>query len=566
MPHDILKINHWTRHTDPSLLPEFLRDTHIAKAVEEHHSKRWVSDKLASAVARPFFDSLDYVKGDLDSGTLFFIPIYGPNGRDIVIWDGSSRASLQKEVWRIFEDAYRIGDKGFVKACRKVNERLVYFPADTWSPISSLKAHHIVTAILHEQDESLLKGIVESSIKKDGFVDLLMLTIGLNDIIFHKLRELREFYKQRNETIRRLRFLLPGNLRRLYGVTLPLVLIGDELITITVDRSIKGVPILKAIINTLSDIGVVCVLRVTRIRVRREKSVKRKDLYYIVDQVSDEGVYSIGSSLEEGVDRGSAEFANYMDYPIVVWIDLEVDGDLPSVCRRFVEDYAIKIMERIAADYKLGEVIPFKARFVASPDVMMTVVDDYNRFLRDLQSKTRCKPVIQGFYRSLFLAGVKSLGKAFSIHEVIIRLKKRLHIPVISTSIVTYPKNPFWRVVELMFKFPNTMILYPRGGVTLSLKEDDFNLMMKIKDVVKGIKPSVWEEEVVPSAARSLAELQFELECLSTGKGKITSKQASEILEFARRLDENHKDEPEEVRRKIRLAAFKRLAAFAKGG
>jgi hypothetical protein len=33
-------------------------------------------------------------------------------------------------------------------------------------------------------------------------------------------------------------------------------------------------------------------------------------------------------------------------------------------------------------------------------------------------------------------------------------------------------------------------------------------------------------------------------------------------MEFARRLDHNHRDEPEEVRRRIRYAAFKRLADF----
>jgi len=80
-PHDILKVSFWTRHGDPSLLPKLLTETSLAKAVREHHEKRWMSDKLAAAIARPFFDSVDYVKGDLDFGTLFFIPVYEPEGR-----------------------------------------------------------------------------------------------------------------------------------------------------------------------------------------------------------------------------------------------------------------------------------------------------------------------------------------------------------------------------------------------------------------------------------------------------------------------------------------------------
>lgn len=91
--------------------------------------------------------------------------------------------------------------------------------------------------------------------------------------------------------------------------------------------------------------------------------------------------------------------------------------------------------------------------------------------------------------------------------------------------------------------------------------------MQKIIPVVRGIKSSVWNNEIAPVSARSLEELEFELKRLASGaKAKINDEQKRRILEFAKGLDENHAGESEEKKRGIRYAAFKRLGDFAGTG
>ena len=561
-PHDILKVSYWTRHGDPSLLPKFLSETSLAKAVKEHHEKRWLSDKLAAAIARPFFDSVDYVKGDLDSGMLFFIPVYEPEGRAIVIWSHEDRAKLQDYLWDLCEKWLRSNVR-LEEIYRRLNEKLAYFPADTWAPVSSLKAHHISTAILHEQDEGILKSAVKESIDRDGYAELILITIGLDESAFHRLKELREFERLRRETVERLRYLLFGRLKSSYGVTLPLLRVGDELITMTVNRVVSRVPIVNAVLNTLAELNIRCVVRVTRFRVEQKRSAKRREMYYVVTGRSGEEEYGVGIVLEEGVEAGKAEFARYMDSPLVAWVFLEPDGELPELCERFITDYASKVMEHIATEYKLGKWSLVDVRSLVSPDMMLTIADCYNRFLEDLLREVKSvAPVIMSFHRSILLAGLRSVKHGFKLHEDILKVRGRIHIPVKIATVVTYPKNPFWRVFELKLNFPDAMTVYPRGGMPLSLKEEDFKLMMNIRGMLKSIKSTVWHEEILPCAARSLSELEFELERLSSGRGKITREQADKIMEFARKLDYNHRDEPEDIRRRVRLAAFKRLADF----
>jgi len=561
-PHDILKVSFWTRHGDPSLLPKLLTETSLAKAVREHHEKRWMSDKLAAAIARPFFDSVDYVKGDLDFGTLFFIPVYEPEGRNVVVWSREDRVKLQHDLWSLCEKWLKSGVR-LEEVYRRLNEKLAYFPADTWAPVSSLKAHHVSTAILHEQDEGVLKSAVKESIERVGYANLILIAIGLDESAFHKLRELREFEKLRRETVERLRYLLFGRLRDSYGAILPLLRVGDELITITVDRSVRRVPIMNAVLNALAELNIRCVVRVTRFRVEQKRSEKRGEMYYVVTGRSGEEEYGVGITLEEGVEAGRAEFARYMDYPLVAWIFLEPDGKLPELCERFIMDYASRVMEHLAAEHGLEGWSPADVRLSASPDMMLTIADCYNRFLEDLLREVEgVAPVTMSFRRSILLAGLRSVERGFKLHEDVLRVRGRIRIPVRVATVVTYPKNPFWRVFELKLNFPDAMTVYLRGGMPLSLKEEDFRLMMDIRGMLKSIKSSVWHEEILPYAARSLSELEFELERLSSGKGKISREQANRIMEFARGLDHNHRDESEDARRRVRLAAFKRLADF----
>ena len=561
-PHDILKVSCWTRHGDPSLLPKLLCETSLAKAVKEHHEKRWLSDKLAAAIARPFFDSVDYVKGDLDSGTLFFIPVYEPDGRAVVTWSREDRVKLQHDLWDLCGEWLRSGVR-LEEVYRRLNERLAYFPADTWAPVSSLKAHHVSTAMLHEQGEGVLKSAVKESIDRVGYAELILMVIGLDESAFHRLRELREFERLRRETIEKLRYLLFGRLKDSYGVTLPLLRVGDELIAMTVDRTVNRVPIVDAVLNTLAKLNVRCVVRITRFRVEQKRSERRREMYYVVTGRSGEEEYGVGIVLEEGVEAGRAEFARYMDSPLVAWVFLEPDDELPELCERFIADYAIRVMEHLATEHKLGGWSPVDVRLSVSPDMMLTIADCYNRFLEDLLREVRgVAPVIVSFRRSILIAGLRSVERGFKLHEDILRVRGRIRIPVKVATIVTYPKNPFWRVFELKLNFPDAMTVYPRGGVPLSLREEDFRLMMDIRGMLRSIKSTVWHEEILPYAARSLSELEFELERLSSGKGKITREQADKIMEFARRLDYNHRDEPEDVRRRVRLAAFKRLADF----
>ena len=102
-PHDVLKLCYWTRHDNVELLPDFLKNTSLASVIARHHRRRWISDRLASAMARPFFDGTDFVKGDLDSGTLFFIPVYEVRAcrEGAIAWKSEDRRRVRGMVMQV---------------------------------------------------------------------------------------------------------------------------------------------------------------------------------------------------------------------------------------------------------------------------------------------------------------------------------------------------------------------------------------------------------------------------------------------------------------------------------
>jgi len=565
IPHDILKPAHWSKHYDTKLLPDFLRGTEVEKAIREHHEK-WFSDTLAAAVGRPFFDGPDYMEGeDIDNCTLFFIPVYETDEckNGVVRWTREKRKKLQEDILRIFKEERRKGGKNWLlRANRRVNEALRHFPADTWSPVSSLKAHHMSTWMLHPHDD-VLKGIVKDKISRGEYPELLMLMIGVPSTEFHKLKERRKFEQFRKSTISKIEDLFFKTLPEKYGLRLPFARVGDEVLTlILADQKVRRKPILKLILSTLMQARVKCRITVMRIPVSREKSkTRRRDCYVISEEPRTEE-YPLGATLEEGKLKGKAEWVVHMKKPLVLWVVIR-PKDLVECCRFFIEEYAMKKLESLPRVLRPGAIKRPEPMLAANPDLMITITDDYMRFLRDVKKVLGPKSdILMSFSESLFIRGMKEPESAVRIYARLLSLKRKLHIPVDMSLILTYNKFPFWRVLEIAKTYKNSLTFLPRGGTSMSLTEKDFEEAMKVIPIVKGIKKSVWGE-VVKASAKSMTEFMFELERLTIGKGKLTIAQRNALLKLAKTIEQNHQNEPEHVRRVLRYRIFDGLSDFA---
>jgi len=573
-PHDLLKVKHWRKHYDVNLLPDFLRDTEVGDSVKRHHGK-WESDMMSAALARQFFDGADYLKGDIDSGTLFFIPVYETKKcrGGVIYWDKAEREQLQRQIFKVYEIEKTKGTKNWLrKANRIVNELLSEFPADTWTPFSSLKAHHIMTWILHMQayDEKTSGELIKSFIRDVESPELciLMFRFPERDIEFYKLRELRRFIRNMHRALEEIRLILLG-LKSKFRFPILCTKIGDELITVVLNHN-PWTPSKRPVEDIIAEIsrisskrgGVKCAIKVIRVKLKKKPSKKRGGRpYWVVYESPVEEEYYVGSSVREG-GVGKAEWVSDMRKRTVAWTSIEPKYGLTKSCERFIVDYALKVMEKLP--HTPGFTKP-QLKLNASPDIMFTVMDGYERFLQDVEK--RMKPVVKSFSRSIFVLGLDGYRKAFRSYEWLVNIaKERLHIPVNIGMVVVDSKFPFWRVLEILKKYPNNLTVVPRGGKMVSLSENDFKYMMEMIPIVRKIKPSVWENEIAPASAKSIEELDFELRRLSEGaKRKINPNDGKKILDFAKKLDENHRELTEEQRRSIRYAAFKRLSDFAMG-
>jgi hypothetical protein len=96
----------------------------------------------------------------------------------------------------------------------------------------------------------------------------------------------------------------------------------------------------------------------------------------------------------------------------------------------------------------------------------------------------------------------------------------------------------------------------------MSLKSSDLELMKKMIPIVKGMKRSTWYNEILPASIKSIEEFIFEIERIYNGKHKISISQKEELINFIKELENNHKNENENMKRKVRYNVFKMLADF----
>ena len=559
-PHDWLKVLYWKHHRETILLPQCLIGTKTWEAVERHHLDRWQSDKLSAAMARQFFDGPEYIEGDLENGSVFFIPVYETSQclNGILVWNHERRQRLDENIRSIFSDEYSYGGRDWEERANKtVNHLLTNFPADTWTPFVSLAAHHIVTWILHEQGEGAIKNALDY-VKSE----LCILVFRVNEVQFYKLNELTSFYASREKTLEVVMGLLLNKMNNLYGVKIVSTRIGDELYTILVNRKIRGELLLDALLKVIGESGFQVIVELFTIPVINTESKMRGNRCWVINGKIIEKSYSYGfyleSSLSDNIDWGLIEQNQY-----IVWGSIEPKYNIEKSSQIFISEYCGEKMKNLPHAF---EVTDKKYEVQASPDIMLSTMVGYQRFLDDCLNNlnNRGAVITRTFRKSLFVLGAKDYTEVFSEFFRLKTLSKRLHIPVNITMIITNSVVPFWKVMETFNLQPNKITIISKGGAILSLNERDVDLMNSVIPLVKGIKRTVWIHEIMPASARYFKLLEFELRSLVGGsKYKLTESQSKTLLDFALKLDQNHIDLDEEKRKRIRYDAFRRLSVFA---
>ena len=558
-PHDWLKILHWRHHYETSLLPIFLKGTNTWAAIEKHHKDRWISDQLSAAIARQFFDGSEYVDGDLETGEHFFVPVYekdeSTNG--VIRWPYASREKLDQEIREIFNAEFIKGGSDWEnRASKRINNKLWYFPADTWTPFVSLAAHHMMTWILHNQGEGEIRNALEYS--KPEFC---LLMVKVNETDFYALKEMRSFYAKREKTLQGLSILLQDKLRMVCGVSLLSLKVGDELCSITVNRKINQKMLIDTILQTLASSNLQYQTRLVQVPVGQIQSQMRNKPYWVVNGPISEKIYAFGLTLEEASTE-CAEWVKLLNKKWVAWISIEPQLNLVDCCSHFLI-YAVKVLELYP--HKKGVAPSNSYESQISPDLMLSVVIGYQAFLNDVANFLDPKSAImRSFSRSLFAIGIENYLEACAVYERLLLIKQRLHFPINISIVATDSKYPFWRVLELFYTHPNNITIIPKGGPRLSLTEADIELMNSIIPTVRRIKPTVWRHEIVPASARNLKELEFELNKLTSGtKRKLTQDNRDEIIQFILKIEQNHLNSDETNKKRIRYEMFMRLSDFA---
>jgi hypothetical protein len=337
--------------------------------------------------------------------------------------------------------------------------------------------------------------------------------------------------------------------------------VGDELLTITVNRNVQQKSFIDIILRTVASSNLQILAKLVQVPIGRLPSKMRNRDYWVVNGSVAEKEHGFGF-ISEDASVGRAEWEPHLYKKWVAWISIEPRQNLVESCREFVENYAVKVLENLP--HKSGVALDNRYEIQASPDLMFSVIIGYQAFLDDV---VRClqsnSAIVRSFSKSLFALGVDQYAEAFVAYDHLMRLRQKLHIHINVSMVVTNPKFPFWNVLEVFYSHQNNIVIVPRGGVTLSLTEKDFELMNTVLPAVKEIKPTVWKREIVPVSARQLKEFEFELERLTIGKLKLTTRQRDEVLKFVLKLEANHQDSDEGRRKRIRYEAFKRLGDFA---
>ncbi|MGQ9597706.1 MAG: hypothetical protein ACUVUS_10170, partial [Thermoproteota archaeon] len=512
----------------------------LEEVIEHHHysdafwERLWAfSDKL-STVAGRFRLDYDYWHYDVHLNP-FIVRVYG----DIKEWTVGERGELCRKIINILEQ-YCDREAERVKAFEEVNRLLAEFPADSRFPYTSLRTHHWLTEVIRGNDAFWLKCVRGG--KNAVFDRMYIVRMSIAESEFHRLKEIRSFIELRSKILD----IASRGLSKWNPIQ-----IGDDLYVICLSEGE-----VKEVINSLIGTGFGYDLAIFTWDIGREE--KRVDpdepdkgtLIYVLKDVKLTRL-SVGVHEEfEYTPESSAEYSKILEgeYEYVAWISITPKGDMRELAEEFLKWGENELSRRYGDKRKrLPESIrePERSPFL-SPELALSMAEGYDEFLMDCAREINAeKPdesiAAKSFSRTVFVCGLNNPSEAFQLYNKLAEAKTKLHIPAILSAIMTKPKYPFWRVLEL-FKSDVDCLVFVVGERTVKLTDEVVGLLRQITHPLKGTSRSQYAEIIRFSRRAGLEELKFRIEG-KAADNKIPFEASKRLCWLINELSKRYKDD-----------------------
>ena len=459
VPHDLFKVVRWIGHAGHRLVErefpgeakgKYVVDSQtLEQIIERHHYRRncppedlweflWIHADCLSTVAARFRLEYDYwYRKQADP---FFFRVYG----DIKEWNKAERENLYNDIKEILV-YYCLKPEEHARAFEKINELLSEFPADSRFPFTSLKTHHWLTHVLHNNEKFQFK--VKEKPKSPKFENVYLLRISIAEPEFHKLKELRSF--------RELRFHILQTAKARVADWCPLQ-IGDDLYFVCL-----GLDEVNEVRQTLDGSGFGYDVDDFKWIIKRTKQAtkpngKKQNIYFVKE--CNRTPYSVGVYEKFEYAPKLAEYTDILEgeYDYVAWICIKPQGDMKHIAEEFLKNSEEKVLLKRYREKRipLKEPVVIKAEEYLSPELALSIAEGYNEFLSDCtkiinETEPDACTIVKSFSEAWFVSGLKEPSDAFGIYTKLADKKEKLYMPILLVVTMAKPKYPFWRILEL---------------------------------------------------------------------------------------------------------------------
>ncbi len=584
VPHDLLKVLDWRRHADRGFAEERLTKNIVewyrteqldkeGKMVERKlidvirgHQPRsarkarfWMkmlayADKL-STVAGRFRLSYDYWHAqNIDP---FFVRVYG----DIKEWNEEERNRVWNRIVEILNETMKRGGHPS-EAYKEVNELLSEFPADSRFPYASLKTHHWLTDAIRcnrlywERIKATPRGETPS------FENLYLIRLSIPTTEFHKVKELRAISELKE------RFF--DHVSKTLSRWSPLR-IGDDIYMLCITRS-EVKEILSALMETrlgeASDIDIFIWFLERRRGLFKavkegEKIIYKPETIYTIKKIDCRHLSMAYEDLDY-VPESYAEYASILEgeFDYVAWVAVRPRGDMRELSEEFLE-WGEGELERRYGDRRveLPETVREPEEFL-SPDLALSIAEGYGRFLDDCESVVKGRggcAVVKSFRRAFFVCGLDAEEDGFKLYWELSPLKGKLHIPASLSVIVSRPKYPFWRVVELSLNFDGLIFIV--GEKVLRLSDEDVTMLWEVAPKLRCTTRRQFGEIIKRAGRIELGELKIFIKGRRED-GKICPEAAEKLIWMIEKFEERYRERDKLMA--VLKRAFKLLEPFTR--
>ena len=527
VPHDLLKVIDWGKHASKSAVEYFfpahvkgkykisykdiegkIKFLTLEQVIEGHHSeyRYWealwsYADKLSTPAGR---FRLEYDYWHWSNTDPFLVKVYG----DIKEWTRHERDKLAKSIIVTLEKYCDAEEQH--KAFEEINDLLGDFPSDSRFPYTSLKTHHWLTDAIR-RNETFWKRLSSARRLKRSeptFNNLYIVRISISETQFHRLKEIRGFIELREK-------ILEITKGRLFSFS-PLQ-VGDDLYIVCLEENE-----LKGIISLLAETGFgfdISVFEWSITREERHVRVDRPEKIYTIKEAIERPQISIGAY--ESLDytpESSAKYSKILegDYEYIAWISIQPKGDMKELSQKFLEWGESELKSRYADRRRELKEPVREPTALLSPEIALSIAEGYDEFLEDCAKiinpiNPQESIVIKSFSRTIFIRGLNELSEALQTYNDIANLKARLHMPIVFSIVVTKPKYPFWRILEL-FRHDADYLMFIVGEKMVKLSDDVVGLLRNVISSLRNTSRSQFSLIIKASRRAGLEELKFMIE------------------------------------------------------